>query len=74
MRTRVYVVEQVSESADGEETSTLLAIRLTNAAARAIAREAGNRKVTGTYATKDEVLIHTDIANQQRKEQQDGDS
>lgn len=69
MQIKVYVITEISEG--GEH---IIATRLTNEAARAIAKLAPNRRVTKTFATKDVQLIATDqtYIDSNKKEQNDG--
>ncbi len=60
MHVKVYVVEQTHVVEGSRTCHSIVAVRLTLIAARAIAREKGGRRVTRWVATKDLQLISSD--------------
>ena len=71
MQSKVYVITEI----DGSGREKVIAARLTNEAARSIAKMKANRRVTRLIATKDLELVQTDyyIIEQHKKEQHDVD-
>lgn len=65
MQLKVYIVTEINESG-GE---VMLAARLSNEAARSIAKQKGNRRVTRLIATKEMQLTAKDEMVNSTKEQ-----